>query len=148
MSAKSTPHYADAKGSLEELVGHGIIRAAGTTVPTDGTAGFAPGCIFQHLDGADGATVLYVNAGTATSCDFDPVFAAAQGAALTAAHATLTQAGTDSGDVAIQAITTSTPAGFASTAEGEAVVATVINNAARLAEIEARLEAAGIIAAN
>jgi hypothetical protein len=39
---------------------------------------------------------------TQFSCTFVPVLGlAAQGAALTAQHATLTQAGTDSGDVAL-----------------------------------------------
>ena len=71
-----------------------------------------------------------------------------QRSALTAAHAALTQAGTDSGDVAIQAITSSTPFGFANAAEGEAVVACVINAMARLAQIEAALETLGLVAAN
>lgn len=69
-------------------------------------------------------------------------------AALTAQHATLTQAGTDSGDVAIQALTSSTPFGFANAAEGEAVIACVLNAMVRLAEIESRLEVAGIVLAN
>jgi hypothetical protein len=57
---------------LEEVPGVGVIRAAGTTVPTDATAGFAPSCIFQKLDGSNNATV-YVNEGTVTSCDFNKV---------------------------------------------------------------------------
>lgn len=52
--------------------GYGIIQAYGLTVPTDATAGYAPGCIFQHLDGsADG--VMYVNHGSKASCNFDAV---------------------------------------------------------------------------
>lgn len=68
-----------------------------------------------------------------------------KGAALTAAHATLTQAGTDSGDTAIQAVTNSSPFGFANAAEGEAVIACVRNLMVRVGELEARLQAAGLI---
>ena len=52
------------------------LEAYGTTVPTDGTTGFAPGCTFKKTDGGVG-TVLYINEGTETSCDFNPVSAAA-----------------------------------------------------------------------
>lgn len=42
----------------------------GATVPTDAAAGYAPGALFFHYDGtAD--TVLYVNDGSVTSCDFN-----------------------------------------------------------------------------
>ncbi len=50
----------------------GYTLAYGTTVPTDATTGFAPGCIFFHVDGSAGAT-LYVNNGTKASCEFDAV---------------------------------------------------------------------------
>lgn len=75
----------------------------------------------------------------------DGFWGTATGAALTAAETTLTNAGTAS-DYAIQALTNSSPFGFASQAEGETVVEVVLNNQARLNEIEARLQAAGIIA--
>jgi len=42
----------------------------GATVPTDGTAGYAVGCIFIHTDGTVNTT-LYINEGSATSCDFN-----------------------------------------------------------------------------
>lgn len=45
----------------------------GVTVPTDGTAGYMPGCLFQHIDGTTYATVLYCNVGTVASCDFNVV---------------------------------------------------------------------------
>lgn len=45
-----------------------ILFAKGTTVPTDGTTGFAKGCLFIKTD-ATGAG-LYVNNGTPTSCLF------------------------------------------------------------------------------
>lgn len=50
----------------------GITAAWGTTVPVDTTAGYAVGCIFQHVDGASGTTV-YINEGSATSCDFNAI---------------------------------------------------------------------------
>jgi hypothetical protein len=64
-----------------------------------------------------------------------------------ALHATLTQAGSDTGDVAIQAATNTTPYGFVVAAEFEAVVATVIANAATLADIRTALINIGIVAA-
>ena len=47
-----------------------ISRCHGTTVPTDGGAGYAVGCLFTDDDGTTGATV-YANEGSATSCDFN-----------------------------------------------------------------------------
>ena len=57
----------------------GLLLASGVTVPTDGTAGYQTGCLFQHIDGSTG-TAFYVNEGSVTSCDFNAV------AALTAAQ--------------------------------------------------------------
>ena len=45
----------------------GKILDYGITMPVDGVAGFAPGCIFIHVDGS----ALFVNEGTATSADFN-----------------------------------------------------------------------------
>lgn len=56
--------------TVREVPGLGITHAEGTTVPSDAATGYAPGCIFQHLDGSAG-TVLYINQGTASSCDFN-----------------------------------------------------------------------------
>lgn len=50
----------------------GILIAYGNTVPDDETSGYAIGCIFIHTDGGD-ATALYVNEGTASSCDFNAI---------------------------------------------------------------------------
>lgn len=50
----------------------GYLFAHGPTVPTDGTPGYATGCLFQHTDGGAG-TALYVNEGTVAACDFDAV---------------------------------------------------------------------------
>lgn len=48
----------------------GILLCYGDVVPGDGNAGYAPSCIFHHVDGSDDE-VVYVNQGTATSCDFE-----------------------------------------------------------------------------
>lgn len=58
------------KAPAPDLVG--LLQASGDTVPADGTAGYATGCLFQHTDGGSG-TALYVNEGTAASCNFDAV---------------------------------------------------------------------------
>lgn len=62
--------YADAKGSLMEGPDGNIVFAEGSAVPTDATLGYAPGCIFsKRAGGAFGG--LYINEGTAASCDFN-----------------------------------------------------------------------------
>jgi hypothetical protein len=50
----------------------GILIAYGTTVPADAATGYAPGCLFIHVDGGVG-TMLYCNEGSLTSADFDAV---------------------------------------------------------------------------
>jgi hypothetical protein len=69
----------------------GFLEASGTTVPTDGTAGYATGCTFKKIDGAAG-TSFYVNEGSATSCAFAAVagLTAAQEALLGATPGTVT----------------------------------------------------------
>lgn len=43
----------------------------GATVPSDGTAGYARGCLFiKNVSNGIGST-LYVNEGTESSCDFN-----------------------------------------------------------------------------
>lgn len=70
MSTPLTLH--SASGTIVSVPGIGILDAYGNTVPTDGAEGYAPGCTFRHTDGGDG-TSLYVNEGTAASCDFNAV---------------------------------------------------------------------------
>lgn len=61
--------FADPKGiKATGTDGNGIL-AEGVTVPTNGTKGYAPGCIFSHRAGAADDT-LYINNGSATSCLF------------------------------------------------------------------------------
>ena len=50
-----------------------ILWASGTDVPADTTSGYAKGCLFIDRDVAAGTTGLYVNVGTAASCNFDAV---------------------------------------------------------------------------
>lgn len=59
-------------GVVASSPGVGALLAFGTTVPADGQAGYATGCLFQHTDGGAG-TALYCNEGTNTSCNFDAV---------------------------------------------------------------------------
>jgi hypothetical protein len=47
------------------------ILSYGTTVPTDGDAGYATGGLFLDTDGASSDVSLYKNGGSATSCNFD-----------------------------------------------------------------------------
>lgn len=72
-----------------------------------------------------------------------------QPASLTAQLSTITMADTaGTPDYTIQAITTTSPAGFADIQELISFCYVVRNLQVRLAEVEARLEEAGIIAAN
>lgn len=49
-----------------------VTRAKGATVPTDADKGYAVGCRFIQTDGSLGTTE-YINEGTASSADFNPV---------------------------------------------------------------------------
>lgn len=124
--------------------------AGSAAVPTDGGAGYEPGCLYLHTD-SSGATSLYKNIGTATSCNFDPLLAGAsgQGAALTAAKPTFTIADAEgTPDNAIAAVTSTTPFGFSNAAELITLLYKVQNLHTRVGEIEVALEGAGIVAAN
>jgi hypothetical protein len=68
--AQENAHYKQFKPEI--VPGIGIMRDMGTTVPSDGTAGYGIGCLFQHTDGGDG-TALYVNEGTLASCNFNAI---------------------------------------------------------------------------
>jgi len=54
------------------FISPGYKHASGTTVPTDASEGYAKGCVFIKTDGGVNTT-LYVNVGTAASCDFNAV---------------------------------------------------------------------------
>lgn len=95
--------------------GIGILHAYGSTVPSDGVVGYAPGCLFQKTNASTKATYWYVNVGTFASANFDALDMniAAPTPAIAAAR-TLTAA--DSGGVfsvaktSAYAITLPTPA--------------------------------------
>jgi hypothetical protein len=55
---------------LEYDINSNVLLARGATVPVDGTAGYAVGCIFIDTDGGIGTTT-YTNDGSITSCDFN-----------------------------------------------------------------------------
>lgn len=78
MSKPLTPHAAYPPGGV--VVSNNDIAlptiVCGPTVPTDTTAGYGVGCIFIHTDGGAGDAV-YINEGTATSCDFNAATSAA-----------------------------------------------------------------------
>jgi len=65
---------------LQDATGH-VIRDGNvgmdysilSTVPTDGTAGYGRGAIVKDRDGSAGSQV-YINEGTITSCDFNPIY--------------------------------------------------------------------------
>ncbi len=72
-----------AKGtSLTDSEGHVLsdtkdgftILAEGVTVPSDGAAGYNPGCIFIHRAGP-GNAVAFTNVGSTTSAEFNPMAA-------------------------------------------------------------------------
>lgn len=69
MSKRYDIGFVDPKGIIINAPGRGGLAAFGTTVPTDGTSGYAPGCTFQDVDAAFGSQ-FYINVGTATSCAF------------------------------------------------------------------------------
>lgn len=74
MSNKVRPgQYSDPKGIVAEAFNpnSGII-AEGDTVPTDTTAGYAPGALFFKRAGV-AAAQLYINEGSNTSCAFKAV---------------------------------------------------------------------------
>lgn len=71
-----------------------------------------------------------------------------QGAALTAQLTTITFSEPGTPDYAIQAPTNSSPYGFVTADEARSLLKVVANLQTRLAEVEARLEGKGLIAAN
>jgi hypothetical protein len=103
----------------------------------------AVGVAFEdaQLDGA----IMGKSGGTAGFYGTTPVV---QGAALTTQLTSITSTAPGTADFAIQDLTQSTPFGFVTKDEGNTVLAVIANLQARLAQVEARLETVGLIAAN
>jgi hypothetical protein len=95
----------------------------------------------QQLDGA----VMGKSGGTASFYGGTPV---AQGAALTTQLTSITHTAPGTPDYALQNLTQTTPFGFVTADEGNTVLSVVANLQARLAQVEAQLEAINMIAAN
>lgn len=72
MSRSIRPHFVSPQSIyFRDTAGNGIL-AFGTTVPSDGAAGYASGCLFMDTDASAGAQ-LFVNEGSATSADFNAI---------------------------------------------------------------------------
>lgn len=71
-----------------------------------------------------------------------------QGAALTAQVTSITHTAPGTPDYAIQNLVQNTGFGFVTADEGNTVLKVILNLQVRLAEVEARLEGAGIVIAN
>jgi hypothetical protein len=56
-----------------------IVRDYGATVPSDASAGYAIGCIFALTTGNGTGSTLYINEGSASSCDFNAISSAGGG---------------------------------------------------------------------
>jgi hypothetical protein len=59
--------------TLIEIPGHGVMLAAGPTVPTDAEVGYGKAGLFLHTDGADDTAMVYLNIGDNSSCNFDAI---------------------------------------------------------------------------
>ncbi len=72
---------------LQKIAGYGITQAAGIMAATtfDNLPGFAPGCTYIDMDGAQGAQ-FYINEGTALLADFNALSFGAVGLNATAAE--------------------------------------------------------------
>jgi len=69
-----------------------------------------------------------------------------QASALTTALTQITQAGTFTPDYAIQAVTNTSPYGFATADEAETLVSIILNLQTRVDELESKLQAYGLLA--
>ena len=113
----------------------------GTATPS----GTASHLFYIQTDATTSDTTLYM----AVNGSWLPVRGHATGAALTTQLTTLAPVDAEgTPDYTTDAITNSSPYGFASAQSAITVLYVIANLQVRLAEVEARLEAAGIVAAN
>jgi len=132
-----------ASGNITSSAGNFVATTGDVTV-TAGDITVTAGAVTVTAGTLSAGTVFSAN-DTTSKLAFYGATAATQPTALTTALTTLTNAGTAS-DYAIQALTNSSPFGFVSQAEGETVVDVVLNNQARINELETKLQALGLIA--
>ena len=62
----------DGTDAIVSIAGKGKVICFGP-VPSDGSTGYAAGCLFFNESGNSVSTYWYVNEGDATSCNFDPI---------------------------------------------------------------------------
>ena len=93
----------------------------------------------QQLDGA----IIGTSGGTAGFFGTTPV---SKASGLTTALTTITATAPGTPDYAIANLTTTTPYGFASSDEGQTVLKVIANLQTRVAELESRLQAYGLLA--
>lgn len=98
-----------------------------------------------HDGSPDGCTVVKATTEKLNLYGGTPV---AQGAALTAQLTSITHTAPGTADYAIQDLVQNTGFGFVTKDEGNTVLAVIANLQARLAQVEARLEAIGLVASN
>lgn len=108
--------------------------------------------LIQILDGRNiqlgKTTGTKIGTETAQKIGFFNTTPVDQPAALTAQLTTITHAEPGTPDYALQQLTQTTPYGFVTQDEGNSVLKVIANLQTRLAEVEARLEETGLIAAN
>lgn len=61
------------EGMVARDPGIGMLHGYGSTVPSDGVTGYAPGCLWQKTNASTKATYWYINVGTLASANFDPI---------------------------------------------------------------------------
>lgn len=66
-------HLHDGTGVVYRDSAGYVLESHGTTVPTDGVTGHHHGATFKHTDGTTDADALYVNVGSLSSANYDPI---------------------------------------------------------------------------
>lgn len=120
----------------------GYLLGFGTTAG-NGVQGWSPGALFVDTD----SNTAYQNTGTAASATWSPLAVASGASALTTALTNLTLVAPGTPDYAVQTLTNSGGFGFVTADEGLTTLSVIQNNKTRIAEIEAALVTAGILAA-
>jgi hypothetical protein len=117
--------------SIGQLVGdNGIVKAEGTEVPSTGTSGYAPGCLFIKTDATLGAAPHWVNVGSYSSCKFVPT-GPRPGYGFYRAGGTITSAGGDTTETitvpGLQATTDISIVGHSVSDDNDQIVAQIVS---------------------